>query len=108
MRDLLLELKASTHGEPFRLVATGVSPFGGSAQFSTAKPLPQELLRALNYYLDEIDVDRRGGSTARRPFRARATLSGGVVLICRLRSILPSEIHTCRVQGPLRWMELSL
>jgi hypothetical protein len=55
MRDLLLELKASTHGETFRLVATGVRPIGGSAQFSTAKPLPQELVRALNRYLEEID-----------------------------------------------------
>ena len=55
MRDLLLELNASTHGEPFRLVATGVRPVGGSAQFSTAKPLPPELLRALNHYLDEFD-----------------------------------------------------
>ena len=41
MRDLLLELKASSHGEPFRLVATGVRPIGGSALFSTLTPLPQ-------------------------------------------------------------------
>src|SRR5580704_17464703 len=55
MRDLLLELKASTNGEPFRLVATGVRPMGGGTKFSTAKPLPQELLRALNHNLDEFD-----------------------------------------------------
>ena len=55
MRDLLLELKASSHGEPFRLVATGVRSIGGSAQFSTFAPLPQELLRALNRYLEEFD-----------------------------------------------------
>jgi hypothetical protein len=28
---------------------------GGGTQFSTAKPLPQELLRALNHNLDEFD-----------------------------------------------------
>ena len=55
MRDLLLELKASTYGEPCRLVATGVKPIGGSAQFSTAGPLPQELLRALNHFFEEFN-----------------------------------------------------
>ena len=63
MRDLLLELKASSHGEPFRLVATGVRPIGGSALFSTLEPLPQELLRELNRYLEEFDPRSEPGIT---------------------------------------------
>jgi hypothetical protein len=55
MSDLLLELKASSNGEPFRLFATGVRPIGGITLFSTLEPLPQELLQALNRYLEEFD-----------------------------------------------------
>jgi hypothetical protein len=36
-----------------------------SAQFSTAEPLPQELLRALNHYLDEFDPRSEPGMTHR-------------------------------------------
>jgi hypothetical protein len=55
VRDLLLEIKASSDGEPYRLIATGVRPIGGSVLFSPSEPVPSELLRALNRYLDEFD-----------------------------------------------------
>jgi hypothetical protein len=77
MPDLLLELKASTYGEPFRLVATGVKPIGGNAQFSTTGPLPQELLRALSHYFEEFE--RRNLELHDRASRLRGEFYRGVM-----------------------------
>ena len=54
MRNLQLQVSASTSGTPYQIIATGIRPVGGSAFFS-GEPIPWELLTALNRYLQEFN-----------------------------------------------------
>ena len=55
MRDLLLEIRIS-RGEPWRNIATGVWPAGGSLILGQpTENLPPELITALNRHLDEFE-----------------------------------------------------
>jgi hypothetical protein len=54
MRDLLLEIRIS-RGEPWRNIATGVWPAGGSLILGQpTEHLPPELITALNRHQDEF------------------------------------------------------
>lgn len=56
MPDLLLEIRIS-RGEPWRSIATGVWPAGGSLTLGQpAEHLPPELITALNRHLDEFEL----------------------------------------------------
>jgi hypothetical protein len=55
MPDLLLEIRIS-RGEPWRSIATGVWPAGGSLLLrQPTEPLPPRLITALNRHLDEFE-----------------------------------------------------
>ena len=54
MPDLLLEIRIS-RGEPWRSIATGIWPAGGSLLLSeSTEPLPPRLIASLHHHQDEF------------------------------------------------------
>jgi hypothetical protein len=54
--DLRLKIEASTGGQPYRPVATGIRQANGSIDFraGSGELMPQEMLAALQRHLDEF------------------------------------------------------
>ena len=104
MRDLLLELKASSHGEPFRLVATGVRPIGGTALFSTldttpagtsarAKPLSG---RVRSEHRNHLELHNRADCLRGEFYPGTAPSLAAWIPLARAWLVLGTELRTAR------------
>ena len=56
MREIEFQVRASTRGEAYRIIATGIRPEGGGVLLSPSEAVPSDLTEAFNRFLTEFPL----------------------------------------------------